>query len=67
MKKTIVIRIALFSLAGAILGFGYYYFIGCNTGTCAITSNPYISATYGAVIGLLLGTSGGHSAGRSDA
>ena len=40
-------------IAGAALGFAYYYFIGCNSGTCAITSNPYISTAYGALIGLI--------------
>ena len=39
--------------AGALLGFAYYFFIGCRSGTCAITSNPYISTAYGALIGLV--------------
>lgn len=26
-------------LVGGLLGFAYYYFIGCNAGSCAITSN----------------------------
>ena len=38
---------------GAILGYLYYYYIGCASGTCAITSNPYISTSYGAMIGLI--------------
>ncbi len=46
---------ALFVLGGAALGFGYYYFVGCHTGTCPLTSNPYISTAYGALVGLLLG------------
>lgn len=41
-------------LLGAAGGFAYYYFVGCATGTCPITSNPYISTGYGAVIGLVL-------------
>lgn len=41
-------------LAGAAAGFAYYYFIGCTTGTCPITSSPYISTGYGALVGLLL-------------
>ena len=39
---------------GAAGGFAYYYFVGCVSGTCAITSNPYISSAYGAVFGLLI-------------
>ena len=38
---------------GALLGFAYYYFIGCNSGSCAITSSPYNSTAYGALIGLV--------------
>ncbi|MBI5464506.1 MAG: hypothetical protein HY966_06100 [Ignavibacteriales bacterium] len=44
-------RIA-FPLIGAAGGYAYYYFVGCVSGTCPITSNPYISTAYGAVIGL---------------
>ena len=40
-------------LAGAVLGFAYYYFIGCRTGSCPITGSPYISTLYGALIGLV--------------
>jgi len=40
-------------LIGAVGGFLYYYFIGCSSGTCPITSNPYISIVYGAVLGYL--------------
>ena len=41
-------------LTGAVGGYLYYYFIGCNSGTCPITSNPYISIAYGAVMGYLI-------------
>jgi hypothetical protein len=40
--------------AGAFLGYGYYYFIGCRSGTCAITSDPWRSSAYGALIGIIL-------------
>ncbi|MCH7963755.1 MAG: hypothetical protein IH852_07440 [Bacteroidetes bacterium] len=40
-------------LLGAVGGFLYYKFIGCN-GSCAITGDPYISTLYGAGIGAVL-------------
>lgn len=41
-------------MIGAILGYAYYYFIGCTTGSCAITSKPVNSTLYGSVMGYLL-------------
>lgn len=38
-------------LTGAGLGFLYYYFIGCASGACPITSDPFISTVYGAFMG----------------
>ena len=36
---------------GAAVGYAYYYFIGCQSGTCPIQSNPYFSTLYGAMLG----------------
>jgi len=44
----------LFSLLGALGGYAYYYFVGCRTGTCPISSNPWISTVYGASMGFIL-------------
>lgn len=41
-------------VGGGVLGFLYYKFIGCASGACPITRNPYISTIYGALMGLLL-------------
>jgi hypothetical protein len=41
-------------IVGAIGGYLYYYFVGCASGTCAITSKPLNSTLYGAVMGGLL-------------
>lgn len=41
-------------LVGGILGYLYYYFIGCSTGSCAITSKPLNSTLYGMVMGYLM-------------
>ena len=39
------------TVIGGILGFLYYYNVGCATGTCAITSNPYSSILMGGLMG----------------
>ncbi len=41
-------------LLGAIAGYLYYHYIGCESGTCPITSKPFNSTIYGAVMGGLL-------------
>jgi hypothetical protein len=38
---------------GAIGGYLYYYYVGCASGTCPITSKPLNSTLYGAVMGSL--------------
>jgi hypothetical protein len=48
------VKRSLALLLGSAGGFAYYYFIGCASGTCPITSNPYISTGYGALIGAVL-------------
>jgi hypothetical protein len=39
---------------GATGGFAFYKFVGCKTGACPITRNPWFSTIYGAVIGALM-------------
>jgi len=39
---------------GSGIGYAYYYFIGCNSGTCPITSNPINSVAYGSLMGLIM-------------
>ena len=41
-------------IAGTIGGYLYYHFVGCASGTCAITSRPVNSTLYGALMGGLL-------------
>lgn len=44
------------AVLGAVAGYMYWNFIGCTSGTCAITSKPVNSTSYGALLGgLLLG------------
>ncbi|WP_119081214.1 DUF6132 family protein [Chitinophaga alhagiae] len=39
---------------GAVAGYLYWDFVGCKSGSCAITSKPLNSTVYGAVMGGLL-------------
>ncbi|MFC4685856.1 DUF6132 family protein [Epilithonimonas pallida] len=41
-------------IVGAIAGYLYWKFVGCHSGSCAITSNPVNSTLYGSVMGGLL-------------
>jgi hypothetical protein len=38
-------------LIGLGSGYTYYHFVGCSSGSCAITSNPINSTLYGAILG----------------
>lgn len=52
IKKHILVISGM--LIGAVAGFLYWKFIGCVSGTCAITSNPVNSTIYGFVTGGLI-------------
>jgi|WetSurMetagenome_2_1015567.scaffolds.fasta_scaffold00229_15 hypothetical protein len=51
-KKMIHLVIGI--VVGGALGFAYYKFVGCASGACPITGNPYVSTLYGAFMGALL-------------
>lgn len=46
---------AALTLAGGVGGWLYYRYVGCATGACAITSNPWLTIGFGVAFGLLLG------------
>lgn len=54
MKRKTLILLLSGVVLGAVGGYLYYYYVGCVTGTCAITSRPLNSTLYGAVMGGLL-------------
>lgn len=52
IRKNILPIVGVF--VGAIAGFLYWKYVGCLSGTCAITSKPFNSSAYGALMGALL-------------
>jgi Family of unknown function (DUF6132) len=40
-------------IIGAIAGWCYWYFVGCSSGSCPISSKPLNNTLYGAVVGFL--------------
>ncbi len=48
--------IIIFSVAGAIAGFLYWKFVGCQSGTCPIKSVWYLSTLWGMAFGYLAGS-----------
>jgi hypothetical protein len=62
MKKWLVWSLGI--VIGALLGFLYWYYVGCLSGSCAITSSPVNSTIYGAVLGML--TASNFASGKND-
>jgi hypothetical protein len=52
-----IVRLIIGVVVGGLLGYGAYRFIGCSTGTCPLTANPWISTILGMVFGGLLAKS----------
>lgn len=46
-----------FAILGSTAMYLYWFFIGCNSGTCLITSSPTFSSGYGLLLGGLVGSS----------
>ena len=43
-------------LVGSAGGWLYYRYVGCTTGTCAVTSSLWLSTGFGCILGSLLYT-----------
>lgn len=48
-----MLRAMVGAVIGGMLGYGYYRLVGCSTGSCPITSSPWISTLYGVLLGAL--------------
>ena len=54
IKSAYFLRPFLGVVLGGIAGFLYYHYVGCSTGTCAITSSPYGSTIMGSLLGVFV-------------
>ena len=54
MTKKAILITGIGIVVGTIAGYLYYFYVGCASGTCAITSKPLNSTLYGALIGGLV-------------
>ena len=54
-KRKMLLHTVLYVVGGAVVGFGYHKIVGCRSGSCPITANPYISTLYGALVGFFAG------------
>jgi len=48
-----MIKKAVVLIIGGIAGYLYYYFIGCSSGSCPLTGNPFSSVLFGVVFSAL--------------
>jgi hypothetical protein len=39
--------------AGVLFGLAMYKFVGCRTGACPLTANPFVAAALWGMVGLL--------------
>ena len=49
-----ILRILIGAAVGAGLGFGWHKLVGCSTGACPLTANPFVATLYGMTVGALI-------------
>ena len=56
-RKTVCLLIYVLTIvAGTAGGYLLYRLVGCSTGSCSLTANPYLCIAFGAIFGFLIGT-----------
>jgi presenilin-like A22 family membrane protease len=54
LKSGSFLKALLGLVIGGLAGFLYFYFVGCRSGACAITSNPVSSIITGSILGFII-------------
>ena len=52
-----ILRPVLGAAVGAAVGFAVYKFVGCRTGTCPLTGNPWVAMFWWGFIGVMVALS----------
>ena len=50
-----LVRVVIGGLIGAAIGFTMYKVVGCRTGACPLTGNPFVAMFIWGIMGALLG------------
>jgi len=53
--KFLTLKSIIGMLVGVVGGYIYYIEIGCKSGSCPITSNPWMTTLWGLLMGYLIG------------
>ena len=48
-----VVKTLLGAVVGAAIGYAMYRFVGCKTGTCPLTANPWTSMLVWGIVGAI--------------
>lgn len=48
------LRIAIGAVGGAAIGYAMYRFVGCRSGACPLTGNPWIAMVVWGLMGAVL-------------
>jgi hypothetical protein len=51
-----MMRAVIGGVVGAAIGFAMYRFVGCRTGACPLTANPWVAMVLWGLMGVLLAT-----------
>ena len=50
-----IVKVIIGAAIGAGIGYAMYKFVGCRTGACPLTGNPYIAMSIWGIAGALMG------------